>query len=67
MIVYVVLSVCDYEYGNTEIVGIFSTEEKAKERIERLGGQSTWDCWNGNTYNQYSIDKWEVDKNDLIS
>ena len=61
MIVYVVLSVCDYEYGNTEIVGIFSTEEKAKECIERLGGQSTWDCWNGNTYNQYSIDEWEVD------
>ena len=63
MIVYVVMSVCDYEYGNTEIVGIFSTEEKAKECIERLGGQSTWDCWNGHTYNQYSIDEWEVDKN----
>ena len=64
MIVYVVLSVCDYEYGNTEIVGIFSTEEKAKKCIEQLGGQSTWDCWNGNTYNQYSIDEWEVNKND---
>ena len=64
MVVYVVLSVCDYEYGNTKIVGIFSTKEKAKEYIEQLGGQRTWGCWNGNTYNQYSIDKWEVDKND---
>ena len=63
MIVYVVMSVCDYEYGNTKIVGIFSTEEKAKKCIERLGGQSTWDCWNGNTYNQYSIDEWKVDQN----
>ena len=64
MIVYVVMSVCDYEYGNIEIVGIFSAEEKAKECIERLGGQSTWDCRNGHTYNQYSIDEWEVDQND---
>ena len=64
MIVYVVTSVCDYEYGCTEIVGIFSTEEKAKECIERLGGQRTWDSWTGNTYNQYGIEEWEVDGND---
>lgn len=64
MKVYAVMSVCDYEYGCTEIVGIFSTEEKAKEYIEQLGGQRTWDCWNGSTYNQYTIDEWEVDQND---
>lgn len=64
MKVYVVMSVCDYEHGCTEIVGIFSTEKKAKECIEQLGGQSTWDYWDGRTYNQYSIDEWEVDQND---
>ena len=64
MKVYVVMSVCDYEYGNTEIVGIFSTKEKAKECIEQLGGQRTWVYWDGRTYNQYSIDEWEVDQND---
>lgn len=64
MTVYVVMSVCDYEYGCTEIVGIFSTEEKAQECIEQLGGQSTWDSWNGRTYNQYSIEEWKVDPND---
>lgn len=63
MIVYVVTSVCDYEYGCTKIVGIFSTEEKAKECIEKLGGQCTWESWTGNTYNQYGIEEWEVDGN----
>lgn len=64
MVVYVVTSVCDYEYGCTKIVGIFSTEEKAKECIEKLGGQRTWESWTCNTYNQYGIEEWEVDGND---
>lgn len=64
MTVYVVTSVCDYEYGNTEIVGIFSTEDKAEECIEHLGGQTFWTSWNDRTYNQYNIEKWEVDQND---
>ena len=60
MKVYVVMSVCDYEYGGTEIVGIFSTKEKANTCIEQQGGQRTWTSWNDRTYNQYSIEEWEV-------
>ena len=51
MIIYVLTSVCDHEYGCTEIVGLFSTEEKAKQAIEDLGGQRTWTSWNNRTYN----------------
>ena len=64
MTIYVVTSVCDYEYGNVEIVGLFSTEEKAKQCIEDLGGQQTWTDWHDRTHNQYYIEEWEVDQND---
>lgn len=64
MTVYAVTSVCDYEYGCTQTVSVFSTEEKAKECIEQLGGQSTWEHWSGRIYNQYYIEEWEVDEND---
>jgi hypothetical protein len=64
MTIYVLTSVCDHEYGCTDIVGLFSTEEKAKQALEDLGGQRTWTSWNNRTYNQYYIEEWGVDKND---
>ena len=64
MKIYVLTSVSDCEYGCTEIVGIFSTEEKAKECIEQLGGQNTWEDWDGRIYDQYIIEEWEIDQND---
>ena len=64
MYVYVVTCVCDYEHGFTEIVGIFSTPERAEKCIEDLGGQQYWDYWDGKRYNKYIIEKWEVDEHD---
>ena len=64
MNIYVVVSVCDYEYGNVEIVGLFSTFEKAEKCIQDLGGQTSWTHWNGRTYNQYTIEEWQVDQED---
>ena len=64
MTLYVVTSVCDYEYGSTEIVGLFSTKPKAEKCIEDLGGQQYWTNWNDRRYPQYYIEEWEVDRND---
>ena len=59
MVVYLVHSVCDYEYGNTEVVGVFANEELANDYIEEHG-QSYWTHWSDRRYPQYTIEECEV-------
>ena len=59
MVVYLVHSVCDYEYGCTEVVGVFANEKLAKTYIEERG-QSYWTHWSDRQYPQYTIEECEV-------
>lgn len=62
MTVYIVTSVCDYEYGCAENVGAFPTREQAEQYIEDCGGQSTWTHWSDRVCNQYHIEEWEIEE-----
>ena len=59
MNIYLVHSVCDYEYGGTEVVAAFTTEEGAQSFINKQG-QSYWTHWSDRQYPQYSIEEIEV-------
>lgn len=60
MKVYLVMSVCDYEYGCTEVIAVFATEKQAQAHIDKLG-QSYWTHWSDRRYSQYSIEEWEIE------
>ena len=72
MTVYMVMGICDDEYGCTEVLGVFDTKEKAEtekaklvkeaikdEEVDEKGKIYPW-------YNDeegvdfYTIEKWEV-------
>lgn len=59
--IYIVTRVCDHEYGCTENIGVYPTEELAQQKIEKEGGNSTWTHWSGTTYNNYHIEEWNIE------
>ena len=61
MKVYIVTLVVDHEYGGFENMGVFSTEEAAKQYIESQGGQRQYEHWSGGSYNEWNIEEWELD------
>lgn len=57
--VYIVMKICDFEYGCREVDRVFSTENEAKEYVESV--QEDIVFWNGKTHKLYTIEEWEVE------
>jgi len=57
--VFVVLEICDYEYGCRRIRDIFSKSDDALKYIEALGNH-TVEFWNGSKENKYIIESYPV-------
>ena len=59
MNVFVVLEICDYEYGCRRIRDIFSNADDAQKYIEALGNQEV-EFWDGSKENKYIIESYPV-------
>ena len=60
--VYLVSRIID-PYGNENIEGVFSTEEKAQAYIDSLpDGHKDIMVWSGNVYAIYGIIEYEIDQ-----
>jgi len=57
--VFVVLEICDYEYGFRRIRDIFSNVDDAQKYIETLGNY-TVEFWDGSKENAYIIKSYPV-------
>jgi len=60
MIVYLVESIKDYEYGCREVVEVCSSYELAEEYINQQSDNGDVEFWNGSKEPQYTITPWEV-------
>ena len=62
MKVYLVTEMCDYEYGNVEVVKVFSSREAAQAYIDKLpDGKKTVDLWYVKGIPIYNIEEYEVE------
>ena len=62
MLVYLVEKICDFEYGCTEVVKVFSSEKAARDYINDqpdVGGVTFWD---GSTAPIYDVNMFEVEE-----
>ena len=62
MKVYLVESICDYEYGCRAVEGVFNSRESAEAYIEKNGGNHDLEFWSGDFIPYYVIDEWEVEQ-----
>lgn len=62
MKVYLVESICDYEYGCRAVEGVFNSREGAEAYIEEHGGNQDVELWAGQIFPYYLIERWEVEK-----
>ena len=60
MKVYLVESICDYEYGCRKVEMVCATEENAKTYIEEHGGNPDVKFWTDQIIPYYTIEEWEV-------
>lgn len=61
MKVYLVESICDYEYGCREVEAVCASEEVAEDYIEKNGGNHDVEFWSGDFIPYYVIAEWEVE------
>lgn len=57
--VYVVMEVCDYEYGCEEINSVWDSYESANNYISSLNNEEIT-FYDGHKQPRYAIDTWEV-------
>jgi len=63
MVVWVVMRVCDYEYGCRDVDAVFDNQESANEYVEKqTNGNNELPLWNGHIIDNYSVEPWEVRK-----
>lgn len=60
MKVYLVESICDYEYGCREVEAVCATKESAETYIEKQGGNNDVEFWTGQIRPYYIINEWEI-------
>ena len=63
MVVWVVMRVCDYEYGCRDVDAVFDNPESANAYVEKqTNGNNELPLWNGCIIDNYSVEPWEVRK-----
>ena len=58
--VYIITSLCDYEYGCREIESVWNSLESAESHLEELGGRQRFAMWDGRILYEYDIEEWTV-------
>lgn len=62
MKVYLVERICDYEYGCTKVVKVFSNEKSAREYINKQPDVGNFTFWNGSSVPMYDVTVFEVEE-----
>lgn len=62
MIVYLVEKICDYEYGCTEVVKVFSSEKAARDYMNEQPDVGDFTFWDGSNAPIYDVNIFEVEK-----
>lgn len=61
MLVYLVEKICDFEYGCTEVVKVFSSEKAARDYINDQPDVGVT-FWDGSTAPMYDVTMFEVEE-----
>lgn len=62
MLVYLVERICDYEYGCTEVVKVFSSEKAARDYINKQPDVGDFTFWDGSNSPIYDVNLFEVEE-----
>lgn len=62
MLVYLVKRICDFEYGCTEVVKVFSSEKAARDYINDQPDVGDVRFWDGSNVPMYHVDMFEVEE-----
>ena len=59
--VWIVMRVCDYEYGCREIDAVFDNLKSANEYVEKhANGNNEMPLWSGRIVDTYVVESWAV-------
>ena len=62
MLVYLVEKICDFEYGCTEVVKVFSSEKAARDYINDQPDVDDVIFWDGSNVPMYVVNMFEVEE-----